>query len=87
MKTAILAALATGLLFFGTGCSNACDDAIAHIEDDCGISIPDGYDSEADCEGAAECAAGCISDASCETLKGEDADGLAKYQECVIGCA
>jgi len=87
MKTAIFAALATGLLLFGTGCGNACDDAVAHIED-CGVDTGDGdgEGEEAECDEAAECAAECVSAASCETLKGEDLDGAIALGECATAC-
>lgn len=79
MKHLLLAVVLGALAL---GCSNDCDDAVDKLEE-CGADV-DGADTD-DCDGASECVAGCINDASCDELKGNDPDG--SYGNCVLSCA
>jgi len=90
-----LLALTFGMAAFTTGCGNDCEDAadriIAKAEEcglDTGTSDGDGASGECTDEAgaAAQCAAGCYEAASCETLKGEDADGALAFAECASKC-
>src|SRR5689334_16337357 len=93
-------ALACGLfvLALAAGCSSkskceqAADDITAKY-DSCSIEVQtssDGTGETAECTEElgkqSECVAKCTTDASCETLKGEDADGAVAYAECLGGC-
>ena len=93
--------LACGLFVLGVlsaGCSSkskceqAADD-IAAKYDSCSIEVmsSDTTDSTtAECTEElgkqSECVAKCTTDASCDTLKGMDADGAVAYAECLGGC-
>lgn len=86
-----------GLAAFAQGCGNDCDAAADDAEakfDECGIDIPtveDDDGEEAECTEAAGtlalCQADCITAASCEALKGEDAEGAADYATCIGKCS
>lgn len=85
------------LAAFAQGCGNACEDAAQEIldkADECGIaSSDDGGEDGGDVEctdaaaAAAECLSGCYTAASCEGLKGEDAEAAASFGECLGECA
>jgi hypothetical protein len=78
MKRLLLAVVLGAL---AVGCSNDCDDAVDKLEE-CGADVS-GADTD-DCDGASECVAGCINDASCEEIKSTDING--KYFKCVAAC-
>jgi hypothetical protein len=63
-------------------CGNECDDAVDHAEE-CGIDLPDDVDTS-ECDGANECAAKCINDASCDELK--DPENTSVF-ECIVACS
>jgi hypothetical protein len=83
LKALVLVGLVGALGAFTTGCGNACDDAVDHINE-CGGT--NAQSNGGDCSGAAECVAGCINDASCDSLTGKDIKGAATYSKCVISC-
>ena len=78
-----IALMASAMLVLGgamTGCGNACDDAVDHIEE-CSPEFK-GYNATDDCSGTVECQAECINDASCDEIK-SGSESLAK---CITGC-
>lgn len=97
MKKFVLACGLFGVLgAFVVGCGpNKCekagDDIVAKYES-CGIEVTttDGGGETAECTEElgkqSECVAKCTTDATCETLKGEDVDGAVAYAECLGGC-
>lgn len=76
------------------GAKTACDlaaDAIIAKYEECNIAVTVDPDAEmAECTEAlgkqSICVADCTTEASCETLKGEDQDGAVAYAECIGGC-
>jgi hypothetical protein len=97
MKKFVLACGLFGLLgVFGVGCGgNKCDaaaDTIIAKYESCGIEVTTTTEGgeTAECTDAlgkqSECIATCTDTATCETLKGEDAEGAVKYAECLGGC-
>lgn len=98
MKKIVLACglFVLGALAFGCSSKSKCEQAgddIAAKYDSCSIEVMSSTDENAEpveCTEAlgkqSECVAKCTTDASCETLKGEDADGAVKYAECLGGC-
>jgi TPP-dependent trihydroxycyclohexane-1,2-dione (THcHDO) dehydratase len=92
-KFVVLALMGLGVVV--SGCGNDCDDAADRITakaEECGLPTTDGDggDAEVECTeevgAAAQCTAGCFEAASCETLKGEDADGALDFADCLSGC-
>jgi hypothetical protein len=85
-----------GALAFGCSSQSKCEKAGADIESkytSCSIEIQDPTEETGtapECTEAlgkqSECVAKCTTDASCETLKGEDAEGAVAYAECLGGC-
>jgi hypothetical protein len=63
---------------------DACERAVDHISD-CGIELVPGAIND-DCDARDECVADCITDASCETLTGEDVQGAQDYAACATDC-
>ena len=96
LKTALMAFAMGCLVVGGVGCGNDCDDAadrLAAKADECGLTTTDGGSETAEsveCTEelgtAAQCLADCYEAASCEALKGEDAEGAATFAECFAGC-
>ena len=76
----LLMVLVMGMGLACFGCSNECDDAADKLEE-CGVTGEDADTSE--CDGANECAAKCVNNASCDDIK-NNADS---YVSCVFACA
>jgi len=62
-----------------------CDDAVDHIRD-CNIEIPDSSIDTDNCSVRDECLSDCITEASCESLRGEDTQGVQDYAACAGAC-
>lgn len=84
--------LGVALLLAGlssTGCSDACTEASEKTEE-CGIVTEDVEDEdtavEVDCDGAIECSAECVNQATCEDLQNRD-DPESSFAKCVSACS
>ena len=98
MKKIVLACglFAVAALAFGCSSKNKCEqaaDTISAKYDECSIEVQDPSSEPADpveCTEAlgkqSECVATCTNDATCDTLKGMDAEGAVAYAECLGGC-
>lgn len=62
-------------------CGNDCDDAVDHAEE-CGIPLGDNVNTD-ECSEKDQCAAKCITDASCDELK--DPENTSLF-ECFSAC-
>ncbi len=68
----------------GDGDLGNCQEAVDHIEQDCGIDFDA---SSGNCTTKDECIAGCITASSCETLAGQDSAGMTTFEDCVADCS
>lgn len=75
-----------GVALAAAGCTDACDEAAEKAEE-CGI-LPTTIEEDEvdlDCNGALECSAECVNQATCEDLQNRDDPDTAFYQ-CVVAC-
>jgi hypothetical protein len=87
-RTHWLVVLTVGLVLAGCGGGNRCNKACKKVKQcygDAGGAPP--CTLSATCAPAEECQAGCINNASCETIKGTDQAGQQAMQACIAQCA
>jgi hypothetical protein len=82
LSLACLAAFALS----AAGCTDACDEAAEKAEE-CGILPTTIEDDEVDldCDGALECSAECVNQATCADLQNRD-DPDTAFHQCLVAC-
>jgi hypothetical protein len=86
-RSMLMSAMVMGMMMATAGCgSDACEDAAAKLEDECGEDVGEAKEG-LECAGQDECEAQCFLDhGRCEDLDKTLMEADPAFRDCMLGC-